>query len=64
MIPAAWMGGCPEGCCDREKPEVVDCLVGDGTKQWALPVDFPDWAAVHWFFQCRCEPVDGRAPGW
>jgi transposase len=55
MVPvSAWMGGRggrPEGYCHREMIDAVNYVVDNGIKWRALPIDFPDWAAVYRFFR-------------
>jgi transposase len=55
LIPIpAWIGGRggrPEGYCHREMIDAVLYLDDNGTKWRALPVDFPEWAAVYRFFR-------------
>ncbi|MFE0654592.1 transposase [Streptomyces sp. NPDC059534] len=45
----AWLegrGGQPEGCCHRQMHDAVRCLVDNGIKWRAMPVDFPAWDRV------------------
>ena len=55
LIPIpAWIrgrGGRPEGYCHREMIDAVLYVDDNGTKWRALPVDFPEWAAVYRFFR-------------
>src|SRR6185437_3690025 len=41
----------PEGYCHREMIDAVLYLDDNGTKWRALPIDFPEWAAVYRFFR-------------
>ena len=56
LIPTpAWMGGRggrPEGYCHREMIDAVLYVDDNGIKWRAVPVDFPEWAAVYRFFRC------------
>jgi transposase len=55
LIPVpGWIrgrGGRPEGYCHREMIDAVLYLDDNGVKWRALPVDFPEWAAVYRFFR-------------
>ena len=55
LIPVpGWIrgrGGRPEGYCHREMIDAVLYLDDNGTKWRALPIDFPEWAAVYRFFR-------------
>jgi transposase len=44
-------GGRPESYCHRVMVDAVLYLVDGGIKWRAMPVDFPDWAAVYRFFR-------------
>lgn len=49
----AWLagnGGRPEKHCRRVMIDAIRYLVDNGIKWRALPVDFPNWSAVHGFF--------------
>lgn len=55
LIPVpGWIrgrGGRPEGYCHREMIDAVLYLDDNGVKWRALPIDFPEWAAVYRFFR-------------
>lgn len=54
MPVRAWLlkrGGRPEGFCHREMLDAVRCLVDNGVKWTAMPVDFPYRRAVYDLFR-------------
>lgn len=57
LLPVpGWMrgrGGQPEAYCHRVILDAIRCLVDNGIKWRAMPVDFPPWDRVYAFFRRR-----------